>query len=223
MKNMKTWVAVLIIVAAVAICGWYAVKMPSGTDEVKAPAVVETEPTAEPTAEPAAEETEAPAEAPEAKMAEEADVLNDEDGEQAELMTIEGEIIEVADEYIVIKDAELGEVQVNLHDDTLFEGLAREELAAGQFASVIYDGMMTRSLPPQINAMSIRVDAITGTVAEVQEDGRVLINRTDVEDQVLVVMPEGVELTAGETVTIYTNGMMTMSLPPQMIAIGVVK
>ncbi len=216
MKNMKTWVAVLVIIAAVAICGWYAVRMPSGADVQKEPTVMETEPTAEP----AVQATETPQEAVEAKM--EADLLNHEE-EQAELMTIEGEIVEVTEEYVIIKDAELGEVQVNLNDDTVYEGIDREELAAGQFASVIYDGMMTRSLPPQINALSIRVDAITGTVAEVQEDGRVLINRTDLGDQVLVALPEGVVLTVGETVTIYTNGVMTMSLPPQVNAIGIVK
>ena len=42
-------------------------------------------------------------------------------------------------------------------------------------------------------------------------------------EQVVLSLPDGVTMEAGETATFYTNGMATMSIPAQMNAIGVVK
>lgn len=41
--------------------------------------------------------------------------------------------------------------------------------------------------------------------------------------QVVLSLPDGVTMEAGETATFYTNGMATLSIPAQMNAIGVVK
>ena len=91
-----------------------------------------------------------------------------ETGEEAvEILELGGEITEIGDGYIVIMDSVLGEVQVNLGDDTLYDGADLEELAVGQFIQVMYDGKMTRSLPPQVFALKVAFIHLNGlTVSE---------------------------------------------------------
>ena len=149
--------------------------------------------------------------------------------DENEVYYLTGQITEITDEYIILEGTEQGTVQVNLFDDTAFGGKFPDELVVGEYAQVIYDGKMTRSIPPQVTA----------------EDGRVLIDRTDVmeqhadsqlkengtvetevtyaPEQVILSLPEGVELKVGDSAVFYTTGIATMSLPAQMNAIAVVK
>ena len=146
-----------------------------------------------------------------------------EDGAE-EIDTLCGQITEINDEYLILEGTQQGTVQVNISDDTLYNGsLQQGELAVGQYAEVIYDGKMTRSIPAQIAALAINVYPLTGTVDAVEEDGRVLVTPADGGEQVVLSLPDGVTMEAGETATFYTNGMATMSIPAQMNAIGVVK
>ena len=146
-----------------------------------------------------------------------------EDGAE-EIDTLCGQITEINDEYLILEGTQQGTVQVNIFDDTLYNGsLQQGELAVGQYAEVIYDGKMTRSIPAQIAALAINVYPLTGTVDAVEEDGRVLVTPADGGEQVVLSQPDGVTMEAGETATFYTNGMATLSIPAQMNAIGVVK
>lgn len=146
-----------------------------------------------------------------------------EDGAE-EMDTLCGQITEINDEYLILEGTQQGTVQVNIFDDTLYNGsLQQGELAVGQYAEVIYDGKMTRSIPAQIAALAINVYPLKGTVDAVEEDGRVLVTPADGGEQVVLSLPDGVTMEAGETATFYTNGMATMSIPAQMNAIGVVK
>lgn len=146
-----------------------------------------------------------------------------EDGAE-EIDTLCGRITEINDEYLILEGTQQGTVQVNIFDDTLYNGsLQQGELAVGQYAEVIYDGKMTRSIPAQIAALAINVYPLKGTVDAVEEDGRVLVTPADGGEQVVLSLPDGVTMEAGETATFYTNGMATMSIPAQMNAIGVVK
>lgn len=146
-----------------------------------------------------------------------------EDGAE-EIDTLCGQITEINDEYLILEGTQQGTVQVNILDDTLYNGsLQQGELAVGQYAEVIYDGKMTRSIPAQIAALAINVYPLKGTVDAVEEDGRVLVTPADGGEQVVLSLPDGVTMEAGETATFYTNGMATMSIPAQMNAIGVVK
>ena len=146
-----------------------------------------------------------------------------EDGAE-EIDTLCGRITEINDEYLILEGTQQGTVQVNIFDDTLYNGsLQQGELAVGQYAEVIYDGKMTRSIPAQIAALAINVYPLTGTVDAVEEDGRVLVTPADGGEQVVLSLPDSVTMEAGETATFYTNGMATMSIPAQMNAIGVVK
>ena len=146
-----------------------------------------------------------------------------EDGAE-EIDALCGQITEINDEYLILEGTQQGTVQVNIFDDTLYNGsLQQGELAVGQYAEVIYDGKMTRSIPAQIAALAINVYPLKGTVDAVEEDGRVLVTPADGGEQVVLSLPDGVTMEAGETATFYTNGMATMSIPAQMNAIGVVK
>ena len=143
--------------------------------------------------------------------------------DENEVYYLTGQITEIADDYIILEGTEQGTVQVNLFDDTVFGGKLPDELAVGEYAQVLYDGKMTRSIPPQVTALAVDVCVLEGKVAEILEDGRVLIDRTDVMEQVILSLPEGVELKVGDSAVFYTTGVATMSLPAQMNAIVVVK
>ena len=158
---------------------------------------------------------------------EQAEVLTDEtlteDG-MAQVYSLYGQITEITDEYLMLEGTEQGKVQVNLLDDTLYNGaIQQSELAVGQYAEVLYDGKLTHSIPAQAAALAVNVYPLTGTVDEVQEDGRVLVTPTDGGAQVLLSLPEGTTVAVGETATFYTTGVATMSIPAQMNAIGVEK
>ena len=131
---------------------------------------------------------------------------------------LEGWILEVQEDGILMDMGDSGEVMVLLSEDTVIEN-TEDSLAAGQYALVDYDGQMTRSRPAQITADKISVYAVHGTVAEVSEEG-ILVSSKENGD-VFATLPEGMGLEVGQEVTIYFNGVMTMSLPPRINALAV--
>ena len=202
MKKKMIWVllAVVLVLAAAA-----AVLLLTTNDVVAStgPLVVTEEVTAEPETQ---EEAEAEA------LSEEAEI---------ELVTLTGVITEITDEYVLLDVGDMGQVQANLSEDTLIEGV--EELAIGQTAIVTYDGKMTRSLPAQITALRVGVYEVRGTV-KTMEDGRITVEKTEGGDEVVLTLPENAPaLAVGDVITAYTTGISTMSLPPQMNAIAIVK
>ena len=220
--------------------------------------------------------------AEEMEIAETAETLEDTEEAIEEIFELHGEILEITEEYILLNTPEMGHVQVNLSEDTVIEGV--DALEIGQTAIVMYNGMMTRSLPPQVTALHIGVYAVSGVIAEVLEDRLVLIqdetgeeiilmlpgsellgeNEELLEDEALAELEESeealsaeeiaadeqtdekteeeadAELTeeelleeemleieapvynVGDAIIAYTNGAMTMSLPPQMTALAIV-
>lgn len=228
--------------------------------------------------------------AEEMEIAETAEGLEEAE-EIEEIFELHGEIIEMTDEYVLISTPDMGDVQVNLSEDTVIEGV--DALEIGQTAVVMYNGMMTRSLPPQITALHIGVYAVSGVIAEVLED-RLVIVQDETGEEIILMLPgsellgeneelledeamaeleeseeadelsddqldgetdeeaepvdeeltgeevlseealneelsdeELLELEApvynvGDAIIAYTNGAMTMSLPPQMTALAIV-
>ena len=143
-----------------------------------------------------------------------------EEEENFEIVEIYGTITEITDEYVMINAGEMGMIQANTSIDTLIEGV--EELSVGQTVQILYDGKMTRSLPAQITALKIGVYEVKGTV-QAMEDGRATIAQAE-GGEVVLTLPEGMpEIAVGDAITAYTTGMSTMSLPPQMNAIAIVK
>ena len=138
--------------------------------------------------------------------------------QESEVCLLSGTIMEVLDDCVMLDVPELGDVQAFISEETTIEGV--DALRIGQTAVVLYDGKMTRSLPPQITAQRISVYAVEGTVTEVAED-RVTILRGDELGEVVLTLPENApELEIGQNVIAYTTGIMTMSLPPIMNAIA---
>lgn len=129
-----------------------------------------------------------------------------------EIYEMTGTVDEITDTSILITNADGQQVQVNLHEETLWEG---KEPAQGDLLHILYNGMMTRSLPPQINALRIGCYVFTGAIVEMTETGFTL----DTGDDVIEVHAAADLLTGletGSTVTVYFNGAMTMSLPAQI-------
>ena len=137
-----------------------------------------------------------------------------------EVVDIQGMITEIADDYVMMDAGEMGMIQANISDDTLIEGV--DELTVGQTAVILYDGKMTRSIPAQITALKIGVYEVKGTVTEIAE-GRMTIAKADGEEVVLTLPESTPEIAVGDAITAYTTGVSTMSLPPQMNAIAIVK
>jgi len=129
-----------------------------------------------------------------------------------EVFDMAGTVVEVTDSFILILNSAGQEVQVNLYEDTFFEG---KEIAAGDYIHVTYDGMMTFSIPGQINAMKIGCYAHTGAISDLSDTGFML--HTELEPIVVHAEAHLLEnLQDGMTVTVYSNGAMTMSLPAQI-------
>lgn len=149
---------------------------------------------------------------------------NEESGDEEIIMEIVemiGAITEIADEYVLLDAGELGMVQANMSDDTMIVGV--DELTVGQTAVIFYDGKMTRSIPAQITALQIGVYEVAGTVTAIEE-GRMTLTKTEGGDEVVLTLPENLpEIAVGDMVTAYTTGISTMSLPPQMNAVAIVK
>ncbi len=129
-----------------------------------------------------------------------------------EIVEMTGTVLEITDTYILIENTDGQQVQVNLYDETISEGKTPEE---GDLIHILYNGMMTRSLPPQISALRIGCYVRTGSVVELTEEGFTL----DDGNEIILVhaTPEqlsGIE--TGSAVTVYFNGAMTMSIPAQI-------
>ena len=143
--------------------------------------------------------------------------------QEQEVFMLGGEVTELGEDFFVMTDAELGEVQVNLGDDSAFDGVEPDELAVGQYVYVIYDGKMTRSLPPQVFALRVSMYVTSGEITELTE-GRMTLVRDEIGDEVIISLPQDApELSVGDHVTAYTTGIMTMSIPAQMNAVKVVR
>ncbi len=143
----------------------------------------------------------------------------------ADLVDISGVVTMLTGDALLITTDDGQQVQANLDDDTVMEISipGQEGLAVGDYVYVIYDGIMTRSLPGQIYAQTVRATAFDGVVGEVQE-GSFALTRDDGE-LVIVNAPEALmaDVTAGARLRVYFSGAMTMSLPAQIGAAYIVK
>jgi len=153
--------------------------------------------------------------------AEEQDDRQSDEEELFEAAELYAAVLEIQDGYLMLESAEYGKVQAAITDDTIVEGADGFEI--GQVVKVIYDGKMTRSIPAQVNGKLIGVYAVTGEVTEVRE-GSVTLMQADTHNEVILTLPQDAPaLAEGDVITAYTTGISTMSLPPQMNAVAVVR
>lgn len=127
---------------------------------------------------------------------------------------LEGFVTEILDGGFVVEDAEMGEIMLNTSESTVWDGILMEqELAVGQYVFVDYDGRMTFSRPPQAHADRVGCHVLEGMVMEITEEGQLLIEDLTF-GEVFVQMEGGFEhVYAGMPVTIYYDGVMSLSLP----------
>ena len=123
-----------------------------------------------------------------------------------------GVITEIAEDHLMLDTANLGQVFVHLAEDTLYEG---ETPAVGAYVHVLNNGAMTMSLPPQITALRVGCYAFTGTVSELTDES-FLLTGDGMPYQVNAEPEKLADLAEGQTVTVYSNGAMTMSIPAQI-------
>ncbi len=170
----------------------------------------------------AVEETaeEAPAEetAEEAPEAGWLDVDAEGQEEAMEIYMLQGTILEVQEDSLLIEDAAQGEVLVLISDKTVQE--TGYELGVGDYVYVDYNGQMTRSLPPQVTAGRIVSHKLEGDVVEVYAEENALLLYGSDGNEYRINLPEAWE---GETfdaqrAIVYYDGAATLSLPPQVSA-----
>ena len=129
-------------------------------------------------------------------------------------VTIQGIIMELDENGFLVQQDEGDEVYVHLSDETVNE---LETLSVGMYVNVDYNGMMTRSLPPQITALRIFGAVLEGIITEITSDS--LLLNTDTIGDVIVHLPEGMSApVVGMHVRVYFNGVMALSLPGQITA-----
>lgn len=125
-----------------------------------------------------------------------------------------------------------------INEDAIKEDIPEGGIEQGAYVEVHYSGILTRSLPPQGVAESLRYIApfsegivVNGTIQNVKEtdDGYTIdllpleAQNASYENQIILHVPkyavEGFaakELAAGMKVSAVTHGIAAMSLPPQM-------
>ena len=174
-----------------------------------------------------AEQTDAPtpAETETTETVETEEIIETEETEEVsecpENYFVSGFVMEIMEDgSILILTNQGEEIVIHLHDETINE---LEEIVPGQFIIADYNGMMTRSLPPQISADHLYVYTMDGIVTELIEDEetRAFLMETELHGIVMVRLPEDIILpTLEEHVRIHFNGVMTLSLPGQINALG---
>ena len=133
-------------------------------------------------------------------------------------VTLEGLITEAGDGWFLMSDVTQGAVRVNLDDaTTAYDGIAgKDAMAVGQYVYVTYNGIMTRSLPPQVTAQKVSCFVVNGTVTDILENGA-LVEGDTVLGSVIVHGYAGMPpLYQSVPVTLYYNGIMALSYPPQI-------
>lgn len=131
-----------------------------------------------------------------------------------ELYDLSGIVTEISEGFVMIETFDGQTIQVNTSDETLREG---KEIAVGDFIHVTYNGQMTFSLPAQVFGMKLACYTHAGVVGEITEGQFVL----EAEGTTVLVRADADQLAsleAGMEVIVYTNGIMTASLPAQVTA-----
>lgn len=137
--------------------------------------------------------------------------------EAPKVFQLEGVILEVTEDGdYLIEAVPMGEVLVKVSEDTIFEG--QMNLTSGQYIFVTYNGMMTRSLPPQVSAQKIDCYFLDGVVTSLEQDEKSMLVDSREFGPVIVHLPEEMNVLPQEDdqVRVYYSGVMALSYPGQV-------
>ena len=132
---------------------------------------------------------------------------------------LSGLITEVSEGSIMITDAESGPVLLSVDTETILEGiLGGTPLEVGMYVFAKYTGILTNTEPPQAHADRLGCYALKGIVAETTNKD-LLLAGDELFSEALVHLESNMpQAFMGVPITVYYNGTMTMSLPPQVTA-----
>ncbi len=137
--------------------------------------------------------------------------------ELADFVLLDAFVMNVTAESLLLQDRTGMLVEALIDENTVFEG---KDVAIGDFVQVVYNGMMTRSLPGQITAQLIRNNMLMGIVSELTEEGFLLTYGEEIyQVNADASLLEGIQ--DGMFVTLYHNGMMTRSIPAMVTALHI--
>ncbi len=114
--------------------------------------------------------------------------------------------------FLLLPDDRTEVIRVNLAD------VPPRSVAAGLAVDVYYNGMQTRSIPPQITALYVRGRILKGTVSAIGKNGELTMMTEEGEEVIIHLTRDTVLLTdldAGKTVSVAVLPQMRLSLPAQ--------
>lgn len=139
-----------------------------------------------------------------------------EDTVNTELM---GLVLEVTEQGFLMEDIDNGPVRVSVDTDTVLEGILGDaDIAPGMYVFVTYNGIFARSMPPLAHALKVGCYALQGVVNSVMDTGFLLTGDEIFGDVIVTTDTAAAHVFKGMNVTVYYNGAMAMSLPPQASA-----
>lgn len=132
-----------------------------------------------------------------------------------DIVFLTGAVTALESDRLTLHDG-VQEYIVLLPETVVYEG--KELLEVGDHITVRYNGITTRSLPPQLNADAIACHVLTGVVSGMSEGQFLLTLNDGSEFAVVYDAAQFMGVQDGMTVSIYYNGASTRSLPPQVSA-----
>lgn len=134
-----------------------------------------------------------------------------------------GVIRQVSHNGFQMQDEDIGEVQVLVNTETVLDGVLSEApLAPGMYVFVQYDGSLAPGTPPQATAKRVGCYTLQGCLAELRGES-FLLTGDPLFGDVVVRTDSLSHLFPDMQVTVYYNGTMAMSMPPQVTARRIVR
>lgn len=140
--------------------------------------------------------------------------------EEPEMMKpFEGLVTEVFEGGFLMEDTEMGILQINVDDNTILDGLLTiESIAVGMYVIVDHNGMMTRSIPPQVYGVRVGCYTLNGVAGDITPEGVLLTGDPIFGDVFVQMTPTMANVFPGVPMLVYYDGVITMSLPGKVNA-----
>lgn len=135
------------------------------------------------------------------------------------VIPFEGIVTEVFEGGFLFEDVQMGLMQVNTDENTVWDGiLSQQPIEVGMYVLVDHNGMMTRSIPPQIYGVRVGCYTLSGVAGEITEEGVLLTGDPIFGDVFVQMSPTMTTVFTGVPMLVYYDGIMTMSLPGKVNA-----
>lgn len=131
----------------------------------------------------------------------------------------EGLVTELFEGGFLMDDINMGVIQINTDENTVWDGiLSIQPIEVGMYVLVDHNGVMTRSIPPQVYGVRVGCHTLNGIAGEMTEEGVLLTGDPIFGDVFVQMSPTMATVFPGVPMTVYYDGVMTMSLPGKVNA-----